>query len=548
MKNTYKNDFYEADFSCGNTAKGICKDSDTVVFMKRWHSENIRAKNEIDIAGRIESGSVCPFSDVFAEEGMTYAVREWIDAVSLAEFILKEKSLPLSKALDIMIKICAALRDIAEKYGDFVHADIRPSNFLYDIKSKQIWFIDLETVTFLGENDVKRLTGLLQRGGYTVSLTSAGFTAPEVYKGEICLQSDVFSLGKLFAFLLGLCNHDGEIIHTKNTKLYKEAMPIIKKCISSDIGERYGSPAVMLDELCNLFNSLSDDIVPAESLDRSENLSDKIIPFKKNEVNIKQNIPTLHKHNSTVVYVADNSCFASELSYLAASHRGLKTLLLETDSSIGIGAFDYFIDRHSDISSSFVCEQRNPFFCDCRHLYLTDENQWVLRGILSKSRQNENLYVSDCNVFSEFDISDVNDVKSLFDWSNRYFDMTIICDSDGTSDTLSEKIMFNTDYIIVPVRPNIDEVYASFKYYRQQYLKYSAKIPDIVFVAWEYEEGISMPLNDFRIAVDNLYAGYIPYDSERLKCKNIKGNFFCEQYADELYLSYNTLFDRIFTL
>ena len=73
MKNTYKNDFYEADFSCGNTAKGICKDSEKVVFIKRWHSENMRAKNEIDITGRIESGSVCPFSDVFTEDGMTYA-------------------------------------------------------------------------------------------------------------------------------------------------------------------------------------------------------------------------------------------------------------------------------------------------------------------------------------------------------------------------------------------------------------------------------------------------------------------------------------------
>ena len=126
--------------------------------------------------------------------------------------------------------------------------------------------------------------------------------------------------------------------------------------------------------------------------------------------------------------------------------------------------------------------------------------------------------------------------------------MTVLCNSAEISDNISEMMIKSADYVIVPVRPDIDEVYAVFKQYRQYCAKYGCSYERLIFVAWEYEKGISMPINDFRIAVDNLYGGAIPYDSERLKCKNIKGDFYCEQNDKEIYVFYSELIKRIANL
>ena len=67
----------------------------------------------------------------------------------------------------------------------------------------------------------------------------------------------------------------------------------------------------------------------------------------------------------------------------------LKTLLLGNDGFCTAGNFDYFLDIRNKSDISLVSEKASPFLCDCRHLYLTDEKQWVLRGILTNSR-NEN--------------------------------------------------------------------------------------------------------------------------------------------------------------
>jgi len=534
VKKVYKNGSYEADFSCGNSARGMCVADGRDVFIKRWYSENIRAQNEVAVSGRIENESVLPFFDVFEESGMTYAVREWIDASSLYEFVLKENRLPLPKTLDIMIKICMVLREVKDKYGNFVHADIRPANFLYSDVSKKIWFIDLETVTFFGDSGQSRITGLLQRGGYTVSPETEGFCAPEVLQGVICAQSDIYSLGKLFAFLLGVCGFDGVLNGTKLSEHNREVFGIIRRCTDTDIEKRYDSVGALLDEFCGLFNSVA-----------ATDSSNKIVPFQATDVTVFPEKILPKSESRIVVYVAGNTCFASELSYIIAMKKGKKTVLFEKNSAAGMGYFDYFIDRRGGQPVSVVSEQSNPFFCDCRHLYLTDEKQWVMRGVLSNSRIANDLYMSECDVFSEFDITDAESLSTLLGWTDRYFDVTVVCDSSDRADNVSGDIMTVADYIIVPVRPNIDEVYSVFKQYRQYSLKFGYPVGRMIFVAWEYEDGISMPLNDFKIAVDNLYGGFIPYDSERLRCKNIKGDFYCEQHTEELYLAYSELLGHI---
>ena len=125
--------------------------------------------------------------------------------------------------------------------------------------------------------------------------------------------------------------------------------------------------------------------------------------------------------------------------------------------------------------------------------------------------------------------------------------MTVVSDS-GYSVGVSGEIMAEADFIIVPVRPDIDRVYAAFKRYRQYSVRYKFPASRIFFVAWEYEDGVSMPLNDFKIAVDGQYGGYVPYDVERIKSKNINGDFYCERCSDKIFLIYSDLINRIISL
>lgn len=528
MKKTYKDGCYEADFSCGNSARGVCTKSGKEVFIKRWYPQNARGNNEISVTGMIKNEYVLNYYDTFTDNGILYAVRDWIDGVSLAEWVLSEETTDMTKVLDIMIKICMALRSIQDKHGPFIHADIRPANIIYDRISKRIWLIDFETFTFVKDSDKHGISGLLQKGGYTVSLSTEGFSAPEIYTGAICIQSDIFSLGKLFAFMLGISGPDGVIHHSAERKIDKNAMSIIQKCTQSAASKRYVDIGELLDELCGLFNETA-------------STGDKVIPFS---TRLKKEKTVYCSGSKKVVYVAGNSCFASEFAYASASMAGIKTVLLENNSSIGIGAFDYFIGKKNN-TVSYVSEDSNPFFCDCRHLYLTDEKQWTIRGILSNCSHNENLYMSECNIFSEFDISQESELKKLLEWTGKYFGLTVICDSTDNRDDVSAIMMKAADYIIVPVRPDIDEVYATYKQYKQYCAKYGCSYEQLIFIAWEYEDDISMPINDFKIAVDNLYGGSIPYDAERQKCKNVRGDFYCVQYEKEIYVFYSELIKRI---
>ena len=54
-----------------------------------------------------------------------------------------------------------------------------------------------------------------------------------------------------------------------------------------------------------------------------------------------------------------------------------------------------------------------------------------------------------------------------------------------------------------------------------------------------------MPLNDFKIAVDGQYGGFVPYDVERIKSKNIKGDIYCERCSDKIFSIYSKLIDCI---
>lgn len=111
------------------------------------------------------------------DDGNVYIIFERAGGQTLHDILSERKRLPLTEALDIVIKICDALVLIKEQ--KMVHGDIKPENIFYDAKTGTIKIIDFGQAVSAGEKAKK---GTLL------------FSSPEqVEQGKIDEKADVFS-------------------------------------------------------------------------------------------------------------------------------------------------------------------------------------------------------------------------------------------------------------------------------------------------------------------------------------------------------------------
>lgn len=115
--------------------------------------------------------------------------------------------------------------------GSRIHGDIKPSNLI--IKDGRICFIDFESSIITGtEAPDSSASGAAPQIGKqrTARIASEYFTAPEVFYGKACAQSDIYSLGMVFIWLLGGFGSNGA--DPKRIPDDCALKPILMKCIS----------------------------------------------------------------------------------------------------------------------------------------------------------------------------------------------------------------------------------------------------------------------------------------------------------------------------
>ncbi len=547
MKQLYINGKYEADFACGNVCRVSDVESGSDILLKRWHAEEIRGANEASALKEISCDGVPELIECCEDGGYFYLARRWVDGVTLDEYMSTQKELDVDNMISIVCSLCQLLAKIEASVGVYLHGDIKPTNVLYSESDKQVSLIDFETFTLMKNITDTEIKGLKNTGGYTVSLASEGFSAPEIYDGKVCVESDIYSIGKLIAYLFRLCDIKGNMYELYDASAPKDIVDIVKKCIVKSPGKRYRNKTSLMNDVLHVKNVLhSQNIQCVTKPDETEHYCSKTILFetKVNEIR-KKHINDSDLKRKKVIYIAGNTCFASEFSYVASACMGMKTVLFESDNGIGAGTLNYFIDRQNIGNVSCVSESSEPFFCDYRYLYSSDKSKWVSRGVLSESKKTENLLVSECNVFSEFGIVGENDLLPLLYWSKEAFDLTVISDTLNTGGLLESGMIKYADCVIVPVRPNIDEVYIKYRHYKWLCRKYGVPYTKLLFIAWEYEDNKSMSESDFKIAVEDMYGGIVRYDSERLKSKNVMGDFYCEKFKNDMENAYKNIISKV---
>ena len=126
--------------------------------------------------------SIINVFDFFEENETAYIVMEYLDGITLSDF-LKNNNLDLSESISLILHICAALKDIHS--AGIVHRDVSPDN-IFLCSNNLIKLIDFGAARFYADED-RQLTIILK----------PGYAPPEQYE-RVNVQgpwTDIYALG-----------------------------------------------------------------------------------------------------------------------------------------------------------------------------------------------------------------------------------------------------------------------------------------------------------------------------------------------------------------
>jgi serine/threonine-protein kinase len=159
-----------------------------------------RFDREAQSATSLSHPNIVNIYDVGEEDHILYMVMEYVDGMTLKEYILQNGPLEVDEALDIMKQITSAITH-AHANG-IVHRDIKPQNILMDSRGKV-------KVTDFGIAMALSATSLTQTNSI---LGSVHYLSPEQARGGMATKkSDIYSIGiVLFELLTGRLPFSGE--------------------------------------------------------------------------------------------------------------------------------------------------------------------------------------------------------------------------------------------------------------------------------------------------------------------------------------------------
>jgi serine/threonine-protein kinase len=194
-----------------------------------------------------------------------FLAMEYVEGPRLSD-LLKDGPLPVERALQLIVQVCAALR-YAHKRG-VVHRDLKPSNMLVRTKDN-------------GEEQVKVVDfGLVKLTEADQSITRAGLIlgsphcmSPEQIKGmEVDHRADIYATGiLLFRTVTGQYPFHGPNSAATMIAHLNQPVPsfasmapdlqappgleeIVDRCLSKSPAERYADMASLMDDLATVMN------------------------------------------------------------------------------------------------------------------------------------------------------------------------------------------------------------------------------------------------------------------------------------------------------
>lgn len=213
-----------------------------------------RFEVEAQSAASLSHPNIVPIYDVGNENNIFYIVMEYIDGITLKEYIARNGLLDWKDAVKIAIQICSAIEHAHSK--QIIHRDIKPQNILMTKEG-------IAKVTDFGIARAVNSSTITMVGS---TIGSVHYFSPEQARGGyIDEKSDLYSLGiVIYEMITGRMPFDGEspvaiaLKHIQdkpvqpielNRNVPSALNDIVIKAIKKEQSSRYQTAAEMLEDL-----------------------------------------------------------------------------------------------------------------------------------------------------------------------------------------------------------------------------------------------------------------------------------------------------------
>ena len=213
-----------------------------------------RFRVEAQAAASLNHPNIVSIYDVGRQDDIQYIVMEYIDGITLKDYIAQKGPLPWKEAINIAIQICSAIEQAHKNF--IVHRDIKPHNIL----------ITKEGIAKVTDFGIARAvtSATITMVGSTIG--SVHYFSPEQARGGfIDEKSDLYSLGvTIYEMVTGKVPFDGEtpvaiaLKHIQerperpidvNPSIPKGVNDLIMKAMKKDQNLRYQNASDMLADL-----------------------------------------------------------------------------------------------------------------------------------------------------------------------------------------------------------------------------------------------------------------------------------------------------------
>ncbi|MGC8229709.1 Stk1 family PASTA domain-containing Ser/Thr kinase [Pseudobacillus badius] len=213
-----------------------------------------RFQREAQSATSLVHPHIVNIYDVGEEEGINYIVMEYVDGMTLKQYIQQHSPIPVEKTIDIMKQLASAIA--FAHHNSIIHRDIKPHNILMD-REGNVKITDFGIAMALSSTSITQTNAVLG---------SVHYISPEQARGGMATKkSDIYALGiVMFELLTGQLPFSGESAvsvalkhlqaETPSVKRWNPAIPqsvenIVLKATAKDPFHRYASLEEMEQDL-----------------------------------------------------------------------------------------------------------------------------------------------------------------------------------------------------------------------------------------------------------------------------------------------------------
>lgn len=221
-------------------------------------------RTEAQAAASLEHPNIVNIYDVGSENGIYYIVMEYVDGITLKDYITKKGKLNYKETLSIAIQVSRGIGAAHEK--GIIHRDIKPQNIIISTDGK-VKVTDFGIAHAASSNTI-----------HSDVMGSVHYASPEQARnGYISDRSDIYSLGVvMYEMVTGRVPFDGDstvqiaIQHLQDEMIapgtYAPDLPvslekIILKCTQKNPDRRYESMEKLLVDLRKSLVSPNEDFV-----------------------------------------------------------------------------------------------------------------------------------------------------------------------------------------------------------------------------------------------------------------------------------------------